>query len=107
LRLITQAVRSSGKDKGGSELFDVPLPWRGQRLVKIVQVENDIAFGRGETAEIYQMAITTCLHFGRGRGGKVRCDHAGGITLKSQVRLQHATIFDWHEFRHPIRIRCS
>jgi hypothetical protein len=32
--------------------LDIPLPWRAQRLVKIVDIEDNAAFGRGKSTKI-------------------------------------------------------
>ena len=43
------------------QAFDVPLPGCGKRLVKIVDVEVEVSFGRGKDAEIPEVRVATSL----------------------------------------------
>jgi hypothetical protein len=48
--------------------FDVPLPWTGQRLVEIVDVEDEVALRRGEQPEVGEVGIPAGLHHQTGSG---------------------------------------
>jgi hypothetical protein len=80
-----------GEDDARREALDVPVPRRGQRLVEIVDVEENVPLRRREAAEIHQVSVAARLHpepGGRGRrhvGGHDR----GGAAIESERRLRH------------------
>ena len=51
-----------GDDDARDEPLEVPFPWGRQRLVEIIDVEDDISLRRGEAAEIQQMSVAASLH---------------------------------------------
>ena len=57
-----EAPIASGDLEAGHQPLHVPLPGAGQRLVEVVDVEDQTAFGRSEHAEVGEMGITTALH---------------------------------------------
>ena len=56
-----QAVVPAGDHEARRETLYVPLPGRGQRLIEVIDVEDDVALGRGEPAEVDQVAVAASL----------------------------------------------
>ena len=50
---VGQVDMTSRDDNAGREPLNVPLPGRRQGFVEVVDVEEDVALGRCETAEIH------------------------------------------------------
>ena len=91
----------SGDDNAGREPLDVPLPGRRQSFVEIVDVEEDVALGRGETAEIHQVSVAAGLHAksGRRRRGQIGRHERGCAAIKRERRLGHAAEADWDQLQ--------
>jgi hypothetical protein len=53
--LALEAVFAAGDREAGTESLDVPLPGPGQRLVEVVEVEDEAAVGGGEGAEVREV----------------------------------------------------
>ncbi len=91
---VAQPIGSRDQHEGGDEAFDVPFPGRRQRLVQIVDVEQQSAFGRREAAEIEQVRVAADLNVDAGgrRVGKVGRHHPGRAAIEGERRLQHPSI---------------
>src|SRR5215472_96496 len=46
-----------GEHDARRETFDIPFPWCGKRLVEVVDVEEEPAFGAREATEVRGMTI--------------------------------------------------
>jgi len=81
----------------------VPLPRSGQRLVEVVDVENQVALGRPVTAEVHEMRIATQLHAHAGdrHRREVGGHNRRGAAKKSERRRQHASVTDGNQLRYP------
>jgi hypothetical protein len=55
--IAIEAARPSGDLEAGDQALDVPLPRARQRLVEVVEVEDQVAVGRGEAAEVREVRI--------------------------------------------------
>ena len=53
---------TSRDDNAGRESLNVPLPRRRQCFIEIVDVEEDVALRRGETAEVHQVSVAARLN---------------------------------------------
>ena len=51
-----QAQGAPGNHHAGSQSLEVPLPGRGQGLIKVIDVEDNVALGGGEAAEFSRWA---------------------------------------------------
>ncbi|HEY1539894.1 MAG TPA: hypothetical protein VGF63_10890 [Solirubrobacteraceae bacterium] len=124
-RRLTDGVRdllggelavATGDAHARREPLDVPLPRSRERLVEVVDVEEELAFGRGERAEVRQVRVSAQLHAqARGRrrgevGGHDRCRPP----VEGERRDEHAPIAQREELgdralrlldEHPDRIR--
>ena len=82
---------TGGDDDAGSQPLDVPLPWPRQGFVEIVDVEEDVALRRGETAEIHEMGVAAGLHAKTGRRcrGQIRRHDRGRAAVEGERRLRH------------------
>ena len=80
----------------------------GQSLVEIIDVEQDVAFGRGEAPEIHQVAVAASLDLDSGvrRGAEIGRHDARRSPVEGEGRLQHAPIADGNELGNAIGI-CS
>ena len=83
---------TSRDDNAGRKPLNVPLPGRRQSFVEIVDVEEDVAFRRGETTEIHQVSVAAGLHAksGRRRRGQIGRHDLGGAAIEGERRLGHA-----------------
>ena len=104
--IIRQAVRPRGEREGGDKTRDVPVPWRRQGFIEIVDVEDDLAFRGGEAAEIEQMTIAGGLDMEAScRGSREVCRHdTRGAATESKRRLRHAAKLDRNQFGHPVLV---
>src|SRR6516162_1195749 len=80
-----------------------PLPRRRERLVEIVDVEDEVPLRRGKTAEVQQVCIPTSLHpqpcYRRARQiGRHQCRRS---SIESERRLHHPSVTDRDKLRHP------
>jgi len=86
----------------GCETLDVPLERARQGLVEIVEVEDQVALRRCEAAEIGEVRVARELDGEPGpdgRGQVVR-HHNCRPAEEGEGRDEHATVTNWHEFRH-------
>jgi hypothetical protein len=91
---FTEAVVTTGKDEARGQALDVPLPRSGERLIEIVDVEDDPPFRRGKIAEVHQMAVAARLHAQPGcrRGREIRRHVERRPAIESERRVQHAAV---------------
>ena len=106
---VRQPISAGGEHKGGDETLDIPLPWRGQCFVEIINVKDEPALRRGEAAEIHQVRVTAHLDMDVGgrHAGQVRRHDAGRPTVEREGRLQHAPIAQRHQVLLSRHIRGS
>ena len=74
-----------------------------QGLVEIVEVEDQVALGRGEHAEVAQVGVPAGLDVqsGAGRGGQVRGHDEGRAPVEGERGHQHPAVPDGHQLLHP------
>ncbi len=84
--VLAQTEVTSGDDHACGKALEVPFPRRGQRLVEVIDVENHIALGRGEAAEVEQMGVATGLYSEPGdrRMGQVGRHQRRGAAIKGE-----------------------
>ena len=77
-----------------SQALDVPFPGAGQRLVKVRQIEDKVALGCAEAAEVHEVAVAAKLDAdaGRRRRGQVESHCPSRPTQKRERRWEHAAI---------------
>ena len=83
--------------------LDVPLERAGQRLVEVVDVEDQVPLRRGERPEVGQVRIPAQLH-PQARGGscgQVRRHRQRRPPVERERRHQHPPVPDRHQLRHP------
>ena len=68
--LAGEPVLPAGDDQAGRQPFDVPFPRAGQRLVEVVDVEHQVAFGRGEQPEVEHVRVPAQLRPDPGLRGR-------------------------------------
>lgn len=102
-RLVELPVPTSDRE-AGDQTLEVELEGAGQRLVKVVDVEDESAVRRGIAAEVHQMRVTTDLngHVGVRRVRQVAGHHRGGAPVESELAGEHARVPDRDKFLHPV-----
>ena len=71
--LVRHVRRPGGDGDAGRQTLDVDGEIdAGQRLIEIVDVEEDVVFGRIERAEVHQMAVAAGLHRRPGKSADAR-----------------------------------
>jgi hypothetical protein len=82
--------------------LDVPLERGGQRLVEVVDVEDQPPVRRGEHAEVQQVRVAAALHpdAGRGRVREVPRHRRRRAAEIGERRGEHAAVPDRHQVGH-------
>ena len=96
--LIADLQVPGGQDHARGQPLHVPLPGAGQRLVEVVDVEDQIPLGGAEDPEVGQVRVTANLHPQPGGGGSgqvVRHDHRGAAQERER-RGEHPPVPDGH-----------
>ena len=94
-----EAAFAGGDREAGGEPLDVPLPGPRQRLVEVVEVEDEAAVGRREGAEVGEVGVAAGLHpQPRDRGPRqVGRHHRGGAAEEGEGRGRHPPVADRHQ----------
>ena len=89
------------------EAFDVPFPRSRERLVEVVDVEDEVPLGCCEHAEVGEVCVTTRLHtVASHRGaGKVVGHELRRTAKEREGRDQHPLVAHGHEVRDAGRVR--
>ena len=101
-RRLAQSVVPGRHDETRREALEIPLPWRGQRLVEVVDGEDDPPLGGGEPAEVAQVRVPAALHVdaaGRSRA-QVGRHREGRPAVERERRADHAPVTQREQFRH-------
>jgi hypothetical protein len=99
----SHAVLAASRDQAGCEPFEIPLERTRQRLVKIPQVELQVALGRRPETEIEHVRVAAELDVQpavRLRGEVVGHD-CGGTSEVGPRRRGHAPVPQRHELGDP------
>ena len=101
--LGVEATIASGDGEAGHQPFDVPLERAGQRLVEVVDAEDQLPVRGGEDAEVGQMRIAAQLHrqAGSGRARQVGGHQVGRTAVEGERRDQHSAVTDRDQLWHP------
>ena len=104
---VTEVARQRVDRKTGGEALDVPLERGGQGFVEIVEVEHRRALGRGERAEIGQMAVARGLHPQPGHWcfSQVGRHDGSGAAEKRQRGGAHAVVADRQQVGDAVAAR--
>ena len=98
------AVVARGDLEARREALDVPLPRPGQRLVEVVDVEDQPPLGRLEEAEVHEVGVAAQLgrEPGVGRPGQVRRHEQRAAPVERAGRDEHAAVADGHQLLDPV-----
>ena len=101
--LSREPVLAPSHLEAGRQPLHVPLPRTWRRLVEVVHVEEEMALGRAEDAEVGQVRIPAGLDRQSrvARGGEIGGHRKGRATVVAEGRHQHAPVSDWHELCDP------
>ena len=87
--VAAEKERSNRSARG--QPLEVPLPWPGKNLVKIVDCENQVALRRREQAEIHQMHVAAGHHLEIGARGACEISrHDCGASLAKRRTAKSA-----------------
>ena len=100
--LLVEAAIAPGDGEARGEPLDVPLERAGERLVEVVEAEDELAVGRGEAAEVRQVGVAAELGVepGARAGREIRRHQVGGAAVERERRDEHAAVADRNELRH-------
>jgi hypothetical protein len=106
LLLLLEAVGLGRDHHARREALDVPLPGPGERFVKVVDVEDEPTFGRGEDAEVRDVGVAAELS---DEAGARRQREVGGHDLRraaveGERRGEHPAEADRDELLHARRV---
>ena len=98
-----EAVVPPGHGQARGQPLDIPLERAGQRLVEVVEIEDQPPFRRGERAEIGQVRVPAQLHPQPRRGscGQIRRHRQRCSPVERERRHQHPAVPDRYQLRHP------
>jgi hypothetical protein len=101
--LPAEPVVPAGHGQARRQPLDIPLERAGQRLVEVVDIEDQPPRRRGKRPEVGQVRVTAQLHPqpGRGRGGQVGRHRQGRAPVVGERRHEHPPVPDRHQLRHP------
>src|SRR4051794_16328436 len=90
VRLI-QPELAGGNDEAGGQAFDVPLPRPAQRLVEVVDVEEQIALGTCKNAEVHRLSAAASLNPEprARRGGQIPSHYRWAAAKIGERRTEH------------------
>ncbi len=100
---VGEALVAGGNGEAGRQALDVPLERGRERLVEVIDVEDQVAVGRGKHAEVQQVRVTAGLHpdVGRGGMGEIPCHRRRRAAEVGERRGDHAPVPDRHKIRYP------
>ncbi len=98
-----EAVGPPGEHEAGGEALEVPLERARQRLVEVVDVEQERALRRGEHPEVHEVGVAAELHRQRRprQRGQVHRHHGGGAAEEGERRREHPPVAEGDEVREP------
>ena len=97
---IGEPGRSGRHHQTGRQPLDVPLPRSGLGFVEVIQIEDLVAFGRGEGAEVVKMRVAADLQLdARGRcAAQIGRHDRRGAPVEGERRRHHPAVADGNEF---------
>ena len=103
--LLVEAAVAAGDGEARDEPLQVPLERAGQRLVEVVEAEDQAPVGRREGAEVGQVRVAAELRVQprAGAAGEVGRHQVGGAAIEGERRDEHAAVADRDELRHARR----
>ena len=104
---VLQVVVPAGHDEARGEALDVPFPGCGQRLVEVVDGEDDLPFRGGEAAEVAQVRVPAALDAdpAAGRRRQVGRHRQRRPAVERESRADHAPVPQREEVRHAALLR--
>ena len=102
-RLRVEAAVAARDGEARDEPLDVPLERARQRLVEVVDAEDEAPIRRGERAEVGQVGVAAELDLAARarRVGQVRGHLRRGPAEEGERRHQHPPVAERHELRDP------
>ena len=104
--LGVEAAIAAGDGEARDEPLDVPLERAGQRLVEVVDVEDQPAVGRGEGTEVRQVRVAAELDLAArcaASPARSAAIEVGRAAEERERRHEHPPVADRHELGHARR----
>ena len=100
----SEPVVPGGDLEAGRKALDVPLPRPRDRLVEVVDVEDELALGRLEEAEVHEVGVAAELSAQPAlrRPVQIRGHEQRPAAIERARRDEHAPIADGDEFGDPV-----
>ncbi len=94
---------SAGDDDARRETLDIPLERTMERLVEVVDVEDEVPLGRCEEAEVGEVGVAAELDDdpARRRRRQVRGHREGSPPVEGEGRGRHPAVPDRHQLGGP------
>ena len=105
---LARAGRARRDVNARRQALDVPLPRSRKRLVEVVDVEDDVAFGRRKNAEILDVAVAAGLHDDARdpvAGAEIVGHDARRTAKERERRPAHASVANRHQVRDASFVR--
>jgi len=102
-----KATVSRGQYETCAQALYVPFPWTRERLVEVVDVENQDPFGRSKAAKVRQVAIAARLYVDPRYSGSRQVSRLNDrcTTIERERRYGHPLILNGNQTRNPISVR--
>ena len=100
---VLEAIVARSDGEAGRQPLDVPLERRRQRLIEVVDIEDQAPVGRRVHAEIQQVRVPAGLHpdIRCRRVREIPCHRRGSAAEIGKRRGDHAPVADRYQIRHP------
>ena len=104
---VLEAIVPAGHHEAGAEPLQVPLPGRRERLVEVVDGEDDPPLRGGEAAEVAQVGVAAALDAdpGGGRRGQVGRHGERRPPVERERRADHAPVAEREQLGHASLLR--
>ena len=101
--VVAEAIVPRGDGDAGRKSLDVPVERRRERLVEVVDVEDQVPVGRRVHAEVQQVRVTAGLYpdIGAGRVREIPGHRRRRAAEVGERRGGHAPVADRYQIRHP------
>ena len=100
---VREAVVSRRHGEAGRQALDIPLERRRERLIEVIDVEDQPPVGRGEHAKVQQVSIAARLHpdISGGRVRQIPRHRRGRAAEVGKRRGGHAPVPDRQQIWYP------
>ena len=104
--LVVEPTVATGHREARDEPLHVPLERTGQRLVEVVDAEDQPSIGRGERTEVREVGVAAELDLqtGAGRVREIGRHEVGGAAVERERGHEHPPVADRDQLGHARRV---